>query len=150
VKAEKPPPPKPRKKKKHKIKISKERVGRKKYKSNPLSRSDIQKLLGKGAKAGTYTSVPDEDERCKGIIKNALYAVWEQPHSEDVGDAVAVLELKLGRNGSVSGGRLSRKSGNAALDRSVLSIADSVRYIRGLTPDFIRRHPSVTISFTVD
>jgi len=84
------------------------------------------------------------------VIKNTLHAVWEQPNSEDVGDAVAVLQLKLGRNGSVSGARLSRKSGNAALDRSVLDIINSVRYIRGLTPEFIRRHPTVTISFTVD
>jgi outer membrane biosynthesis protein TonB len=145
-----PDPPKPKKRPKHKIKISHERVGHVRPKHNPLSRAEIQKLLDAGAKAGNHTSVPGEDDRCKAVIKSTLYAVWEQPNAEDVGDAVAVLEIKLGRNGSVSGGRLSRKSGNAALDSSVLSIAGSVRHIRGLTPDFIRRHPSVTISFTVD
>ena len=117
---------------------------------NPLSKAEIQKLLDMGAKAGDYTSVPDEDARCLSVIKNTLHTVWDQPAAEDVGDAVAVLQIKLSAGGNVSGGRLHRKSGNAALDSSVLRIAGNIRRIHGLTPDFIRRHPSVTISFSVD
>jgi TonB family protein len=84
------------------------------------------------------------------VIKNTLYSLWDQPAKEDVGSAVAVMKLQLGGGGRVTRAVLSRRSGNAALDDSVERAASDIRRIRGLTPGFIRRHPSVTISFSVD
>jgi len=147
-------PPKPKPPKRKKIKVSNKRITRSSNSNRPkqtrLSAAEIKKLLAQGARPGDYTSVPDENARCLAMIKKTLDAVWDQPSAEAAGDSVAVLQIKLSGNGRVSGGKLTRKSGNAALDNSVLRIAGNVRRIPGLTPNFIRRHPSVTISFTVD
>lgn len=149
------PDPKPpvvhKHRKRKKIKISHTRITRSnKPNHNRLSQAAINKLLAQGALAGDHTSIPDKDSRCLAIIKRTLDSVWDQPSAEAVGNSVAVLQINLASNGRVSNGKLSRRSGNAALDSSVLSIVDNVNRITGLTPDFIRRHPSVTISFTVD
>lgn len=150
----KPEPPKPKPPKRKQIEVSKKRITRSsnsnRPKKNLLSEAEIKKLLAQGARAGDYTSIPDEDTRCLAMIKRTLDAVWDPPSAEAAGDSIAVLQLKLSGNGRISSGKLFRKSGNAALDSSVSSIVGNVQKITGLTPDFIRRHPSVTISFCVD
>jgi outer membrane biosynthesis protein TonB len=145
------PEPKPKPPKRKKIKISKTRVNSSNAsKQKRLSAAEIKKLLDKGARAGDHTSIPDEDARCMDIIKRTLDSVWDQPSSEAAGDSIAVLQLKFSGNSRISSGKLYRKSGNVALDSSVSRITQNIQHINGLTPDFIRRHPSVTISFSVD
>ena len=145
------PEPKPKPFKRKKIKISHTPVNRSNSsKQKCLSEAEIKKLLDKGALAGDHTSIPDEDARCMDIIKRTLTAVWDQPSSEVAGDSIAVLQLKFSTDSRISSGKLYRKSGNAALDSSVARITENIQKINGLTPDFIRRHPSVTISFSVD
>ena len=149
-----PPPPKKKPRKRPEIEISKKRItrtlGGKTASSKQLSSKDIEKLLAAGAVAGDHTSIPDEDSRCMAVIKNTLYALWDQPAREDVGNASAVMKLRFGSGGSVSRAFLSKRSGNSALDSSVERVADDIRRIRGLTAGFLKRHPTVTISFSVD
>ena len=144
-----PPKPKPRKK----IEVSRKKItrtsGQKKPQKNPLSQEEIQKLLDLGAKPSDHTSVPDEDSRCYALIKNTLHAVWDQPNAEAAGAAKAELQITLEPGGRIRSSKLSRRSGNPTLDTSVQRVADSVQRIHGLSADFIRRHPSVTISFSV-
>ena len=144
-----PDPPKPKPPKRKKIEISRKRVNRG-SKQKRLSEAEIKKLLDMGALAGDHTSIPDEDSRCMAIIKRKLDSVWDQPSAEAAGDSIAVLQLKFTGDGRISSGKLYRKSGNIVLDSSVSSIVGNVQRIHGLTPNFIRRHPSVTISFSVD
>jgi hypothetical protein len=149
---EKKPPPK-KKEKKRKIEVSHTRVTRTvggQPQKNKLSRDEIQKLLDMGAKESDHTSVPDEDARCLAVIKNTLYALWEQPSSELVGNSDCVLQLNLAPGGRVSNARLKSKSGNSTLDNSVLRAAGGLRRIHGLTESFIRRHSTVTVSFSVE
>ncbi|MBT3192716.1 MAG: hypothetical protein HN341_09205 [Verrucomicrobia bacterium] len=145
------PPKKPPRKK---IEISRKKVRRsdrvKAPKRKQMSAEEIQKLLDAGAKAGNYTSIPDEDSRCLALIQQTLHAAWEQPSSAAAGDAVALLCVSFEPDGRVRSGTLKKKSGSAALDASVLQVANGIHRIHGLTPDFIRRHATVTISFKVD
>ena len=144
-----PPKPKPRKK----IEVSKKRITRsnapKTPKRNKLSEEEIRKLLAAGAKAGDHTSIPDEDQRCFALIKNTLHAVWDQPKAEAVGDAEAGLRITLEPGGRIRSSKLHRKSGNPVLDASVQHVGDTVQRIHGLSADFIRRHPTLTITFCV-
>ncbi len=146
------PEPKPRPRKK--IEVSRKKITRsnapKPKKQKQLSEEEIRKLLAAGAKPSDHTSVPDEDARCFSIIKDALHAAWEQPSAEAAGDAVAVLRITLGRDGTVKRSDLHKSSGNPALDSSVKAVGINIHRIHGLTGDFIRRHSSVTVSFTVD
>jgi len=147
------PRPRPKPKPKPRPKIEKGRKIKRapKKKSTPkLSAEEIRKLLAAGAKPSDHTSVPDEDARCLSIIRERLYSAWAQPSSEAVGNSVAVLFLRLSRNGDVLKTGLDKHSGNTQLDDSVLAAGKSVRHISGLTAAFLKRYPTVTISFRVE
>jgi TonB family protein len=148
------PVKKPKPPRRKKIEVSRKKVRRsdepRKPKKPTLSEKEIQKLLAEGAKAGDYTSIPDEDSRCLALIKQTLHAAWEQPSSEAAGNGVAVLCVSFETDGRVRSGTLERSSGNAELDDSVRNVANGIQRIHGLTPDFIRRHATVTVSFKVD
>lgn len=146
------PKPKPKpKRRKPKIQISHKRVTRTVggQHRNRLSQAEIQKLLDSGAKPSDHVKIPGEDARCMAVIKNTLYAAWNQPNSSVVGNAVCVLRIDLSSGGRVSNAQIVRRSGNTTLDRSVEQSASGIRRVHGLTESFIRRHPSVTVSFTV-
>lgn len=147
---EPPPKPKPR----PPIEVSRKKVRRsdapKRAKQKQLSEAEIQKLLAQGATAGDYTSIPDEDSRCLALIQKTLYAAWVQPSSEAAGGAVALLNVAFDPSGRVRSCKLQSPSGSAALDASVQQMAQSMTRIHGLTPDFVRRHATVSVSFTVE
>ena len=117
---------------------------------NPLTEAEIRELLAAGATAGDRTSIPDEDGRGLAIIRNALYSIWEAPSRASVGDAEAVLELRLGPGGVVQSTRLTRASGNPVLDESVERVGERVGRIHGLPSGFVERRSRVTIAFSVE
>ena len=117
---------------------------------NPLSPEEIRRLLAEGAQASDRTSIPDADGRGLAVIRQALDAVWQPPARAAVGDAEALLELRLEPDGTVRASTLSRPSGNSVLDESVTQAAARVGRIHGLPPGFAARRPRVTIAFTVE
>ena len=59
------------------------------------------------------------------IVKQRVYAVWQQPVGEPVGTtAVAVIRVEL--NGTISKKSISRHSGNTAFDRAVQAALNAV------------------------
>ncbi|MFU8781396.1 MAG: TonB family protein [Kiritimatiellia bacterium] len=118
---------------------------------NPLTAEEIQRLLNAGARAGTVTQIPaDDDARGLATIRNTLYAIWQTPSRAAVGDAEAVLELHLGPGGAVQSTRLIRPSGNPVLDESVTQVGRQIRHIHGLPAGFVQRRSRVTIAFSVE
>jgi outer membrane biosynthesis protein TonB len=147
----KPAPPKPRKKKK--IEISKKKVTKQTGGAQPkkaLSEEEIKKLLAMGAKPSDHTSVPDEDGRCLDIVRRKLYSAWNQPSAEEAGDSSVKVTIAVRADGQVVSRKMIGKSGNVVLDTSVMEAVDSVIKIQGLTPGFVSRYPSITISFKVE
>lgn len=148
-----PAPPKPNPKPRKKIEVSRKKITRsnapKKPKRNTLTEEEIRKLLAAGAKPSDHTSIPDEDQRCMALIRNTLHAVWDEPTAEAAGGAETELRITLEPGGRIRSSKLHRRSGNVSLDSSVQRVADSVQRIHGLSADFIRRHSTVTISFSV-
>jgi outer membrane biosynthesis protein TonB len=145
--APKPPP------RKEKIEVSKKKVVKPTGKTEPvkpLSEEEIRRLLAMGAKPGNHTSVPDEDVRCLDIVRRALYSAWNQPSSEEAGDATAEVTISVQAGGRVVSTKMTRKSGNVVVDSSVMDAVNSVKRVEGLTSGFVSRYPSITISFKVE
>ena len=146
-----PEPPKKPTRKKRKIQVSRDRVsrgtGQKPQKL--LLPEEIQRLLDMGAKPSDHTNIPSEDARCRARIRDKLYALWSQPSHAEVGDLVVEVSITLGPAGVVENVKLTKRSGNNLLDSSVQHAVGSVSRIEGLTPAFVRRHRSVSVSFQV-
>lgn len=149
-----PPPPAPQPKPRKPIVRSAKRVTRSVDPpvSEPrrLSKEDIRKLLERGARLGDHTHVAEGDRVLLDRIRRALYEAWSQPSKEEAGEAVARAEVTLGLDGRITGRRLIGSSGNSAMDASVLQALRSVTRIEGVTPAFLKRHPSVKIAFKVE
>lgn len=115
-----------------------------------LTQEQIREMLAAGAVAGDRTSIPDEDARGLAIIRNALFAIWETPSRGAVGDAEAIMELRLGAGGVVESARIIQASGNSTLDESVEAVGDRIGRIHGLPSGFVDRRSRVTIAFSVE
>ena len=152
VKPEPAPPPKPIRKPKE-IQVSKTLVSRP-GPSRPapaLPAEDIARaLMDDLPTTENVTTTPSEERLGFARIRRILYEAWIQPSREEAGDKVVVASITLDRKGNVTSSRLSRGSGNAVLDGSVLQALEAVTHISGLTPGFLAAHPSVSISFKVE
>lgn len=116
-----------------------------------LTDEEIRKLLDKGARPSDHTSIPDsENSRCNALIANAIKRAWICPDSSAITGRDPKIEFTLGLGGAIGNVRLVSSSGNAELDQSVLNAAKAVRSVSGLTPDFIRANPRVTMTFTLE
>ncbi len=91
----------------------------------------------------------DDDAVCRAIVRQTFHDVWAQPSYADVGDATAMIVVRLRDTGSVTGWTLDDRSGNLILDESVRKAADSVKSIPGLTKPFLATHKTVMVSFKV-
>jgi len=120
-------------------------------KKTNLTPDEIRKFLAMGAKASDHTSIPgDEQVRCFEIVRRTMYEAWNQPSSEDAGDAVADVTISLSRDGGVISRRMTRKSGNALFDESVMHAVNSVQYVEFLTPAFLSKYREIRITFRLE
>jgi outer membrane biosynthesis protein TonB len=119
-------------------------------KDTPLSEDQIRKLLAMGARPGERNIVPDEEDRCFEMIRRAFYDAWAQPSYDEVGNATAEVEVRLQKDGSIFGVRMTKKSGNNILDTTVMQAAMSVKRVDNLTPAFLGKFEEVTVIFKVE
>ena len=118
---------------------------------NPLSAAEIRRLLALGATPGTQTVIPAEEDRCKLMVRNALYDAWEPPSKQDAGRAAALVRLWFADGGRILRWRLERASGVPVLDDSVNQVFDRVQDVPGLSVAFLRefRTKGFAVDFTV-
>lgn len=115
-----------------------------------LSEEQIRKLLERGVKAGNHTRLPDSDTLSLEQIRLAFYNAWEQPGREETDGRTVRAEISLAADGRITGRRVVDESGIAVMDTSVMRALNAVTRVEGLTADFVRRYPSVTIAFKVE
>ena len=116
-----------------------------------LSEEELSRRLAAGAKIGTATTPdPGDSARCQIAIRDQLYAAWIRPDASHLTGRAPEVEIRLGPGGEVRGVSLSKSSGSAVLDESVLSAARAVRRFRHLSETFVRANPSVTVSFRLE
>lgn len=116
-----------------------------------LNANDIRQALElPPATPGRAGPVDELDTTYRRIIEEVFYRSWRQPSYADAGNATASASIQLGSSGLVTGRKLSRPSGNAVLDASVLKALDSVARIPGLSRSYIEQHPTVELVFSVE
>jgi len=112
-----------------------------------LTPAEIRKLLDDGAKPGTRNQIPqDEISRCYSLIVQALYNAWAQPGSAG-GNPVATLEIRFDSTGRIISYRITKSSGDAHYDQTVLKAAANCPPIRGLTQGFLKQYDKLTVEF---
>lgn len=152
---EPPPAPVPEKPKPKKIEVSRTPVRRNQHTAPPQERrrpqpsaEDIQQAL----KQGLPTSDPLRTSTLPASyfdrVHAALYRAWAQPGGDQVPiGTVAQAAITIERDGRISDHRLTRPSGNARMDASVLAAVRSVDRVPPLPAGYTGRSREITIDF---
>ena len=114
----------------------------------PLSQADIMKALAAGAKFGASNQLAEnEEQRCVSLISRRFYECWTDFNwSENL--RPVLLAVKFGGGGKILGYRIVQSSGDAKVDQSVLAAAKRADHVSGLSAEFLKKYPEITISMT--
>jgi TonB family protein len=111
----------------------------------PLSQADILKALAGGAKFGASNQLAaNEEQLCISLISRRFYECWTDFNWSDNLKPVHLL-VKFGAGGRIMGYRIIQSSGDAKVDQSVLAAAKRANYVSGLSADFLKKYPEITI-----
>ena len=111
----------------------------------PLSQAEIVKALASGARFGASNQLAaNEEQRCISLISRRFYECWTDfEWSENL--RPVHLMVRFGSGGKILGYRIIQSSGNEKMDMSVLAAAKRAGYVAGLSSEFLKRYPEVTI-----
>ena len=116
-----------------------------------LSRGEIEKALGMGARAGTQNSIPDDEvSRCVILVRRAMYEAWDQPGAGDAGTRPALLDIRLDSTGRIVNYQIRQSSGSSLFDQTVLKAAANMAPIRGLSLAFLKQYETLTVEFKLE
>ena len=111
----------------------------------PLSQAEIMKALAAGAKFGASNQLAaNEEQRCISLISRRFYECWTDFNWSENLRPVHLL-VKFGAGGRITGYRIVQSSGDSKVDQSVLAAAKRAGYVAGLSADFLKRYPEITI-----
>ena len=122
--------------------------GRGTSRDKPLSQAEIMKALAAGAKFGASNQLAtSEEQRCVSLISRRFYECWTDfTWSENL--RPVLLTVKFGGGGKILGYKIVQSSGDAKVDQSVLAAAKRADHVSGLSADFLKKYPEVTVSMT--
>lgn len=114
----------------------------------PLSQAEIMKALAAGAKFGASNQLAaNEEQRCISLISRRFYECWTDFNwSENL--RPVLLSVRFGAAGKILGYRIVQSSGDAKVDQSVLAAAKRADHVSGLSAEFLKQYPEITISMT--
>lgn len=114
----------------------------------PLSQAEIMKALAAGAKFGASNQLAaNEEQRCVSLISRRFYECWTDFNwSENL--RPVLLTVRFGAAGKILGYRIVQSSGDAKVDQSVLAAAKRADHVSGLSAEFLKQYPEITISMT--
>ena len=112
----------------------------------PLSQADIMKALAGGARFGASNQLAaNEEQRCISLISRRFYECWTDFNwSENL--RPVLLTVRFGPGGKILGYKIFQSSGDAKVDQSVLAAAKRANHVSGLSAEFLRKYPEITIS----
>ena len=111
----------------------------------PLSQAEIMKALAGGARFGASNQLAaNEEQRCISLISRRFYECWTDFNWSENLRPVHLL-VKFGAGGRISGYRIVQSSGDTKVDQSVLAAAKRAGYVAGLSADFLKKYPEITI-----
>lgn len=111
----------------------------------PLSQAEIMKALAGGARFGASNQLAaNEEQRCISLISRRFYECWTDFNWSENLRPVHLL-VKFGAGGRILGYRIVQSSGDTKVDQSVLAAAKRAGYVAGLSADFLKKYPEITI-----
>jgi TonB family protein len=117
-----------------------------------LTPEQIKKVLDSGVKftglPGSATGEFSDLGLYYAIVQQTMYGAWQQPGTVARGQAAEV-SMRIARSGAVLQRRLSRSSGNALMDASVMRAVESVSRLKPLPPEIGGPHLDVTVEFVI-
>ena len=132
-----------------KIEIKNKPSGNGRTERQTMTEAEIRRLLDQGYRPSTKTQLAaDETQRCISLIRAAFYDKWDRPPWTDSLKEM-LLSVQFDMSGRVKGYRLLKSSGDAKADATVRQAAALVHMVTGLSTDFLRENPEVTIRFKV-
>ncbi len=150
----KPEPPKP---KKHQVEVSKKIVTRTaQTKTNlappALNASQIKQQLNRGMPAQTLSASAHSGDTAFALylsrVRDIMYRAWDQPGSLAGQKGItSQVRLRVLQNGKITQRALTRSSGNALMDQSVIRAAESVFSLPELPPGFGGDYKDITVDF---
>lgn len=106
-----------------------------------LSDAEIEKWLGKRAKIGETTSLPQNEVSLNvSILRTVFYEAWTPPQKSASGSRPAIVSFKITRDGTLHSPSIIESSGSPAYDNSCLEAIRRVGRVSDLTPSFIREY----------
>ena len=120
----------------------------------PMSQKEIEAMLAKGAKFGAVTSIPDNaSDMAMGAyynhIQERFYAAWTTPGVSLPGLSAGV-EIVVQPNGRVSSSRITRSSGNDAVDQSVREALARMPQLNPLPAGCNKGEKKISINFRLE
>ena len=101
-----------------------------------------------GAKFGASNQLAEnEEQRCISLISRRFYECWTDFNwSENL--QPVLLSVRFGGGGKILGYKIVQSSGDAKVDQSVLAAAKRADHVSGLSAEFLKKYPEITISMT--
>lgn len=85
----------------------------------------------------------------RDIIASKYYNAWSAPADLDDATPVVTASVTIARDGSVVTARVTKPSGNAAMDRSIAKVLETVTFIEPFPASFKDAQRTVTIKFNL-
>lgn len=109
---------------------------------NTSSRATPMELPGFGGRGALSAAYKD-------IIQSTYTSAWSPPADLSDDTATVVASITIASDGRVMSGRITNRSGNAAMDRSIQNTLDNVTYIQPFPPGSKDRERTYSISFNL-
>lgn len=147
-----PPPPAPEPPPRPRVERSTERVRRETAPPEPqqprMTPEQIRQRLEQAVPTSVTSSsaTPDDLAWYYSLMHQTLYQAWEQPGSVLPG-TTASARIRVRRDGTITRRDLVRRSGNSAMDDSIMRALESVSRLSPLPRDIEGAHHVFTIEF---
>ena len=83
------------------------------------------------------------------ILRTIYFNSWLEPSDATMEDAIVKVSVTIANDGSVISARITKSSGDAAVDRSVQHLIDSVPFIKAFPADWKERQKEFKLSFSL-
>ena len=141
--------------KKKKIERSKKRVRRNKVTPEPVpvrhktSVEEIRNLLSPALSSSNVEKTNDFPyDWYYALVRHACYEAWNRPARASVQPGtVAVVSIRVFRDGTVREHQIIRASGNATMDASVLRALRTITRLKPLPTSYVGEFKDITIDF---
>ena len=114
--------------------------------------NNIERNASPGVEVGTFGSLTGSGQSSaafEDILKSIYFKSWREPADATIDDAVVKVSVTIARDGSVIARRITKSSGDPAVDKSVQRLIDDVTFIRAFPAEWKESQREFKLSFSL-